>query len=427
MTRRTLLIDLDRCIGCYTCRVACKQENGLSTDVSRNEVIEIGPVGTYPDLKGYFLPLTCMHCENPPCVEACPTGASHRREDGVVLINHDDCILCEKCIKVCPYGARSISFINHRIESCNLCAQRIDEGNPPACVAHCMGQALIFGDMDDLQGELRRYLNNNGGRKINWLQEQPSHPGVIYLAPRCGTIFEMEDIFLKRYKKVEKRKETSREKTYKNILYLTWARGGIYRLLSRIWGEELDEALWGGLKNIRFGKIPQFPVLKRALSQLEKTLSESYQGTFDDLATDYFNILQNVAPYESVYRSSEGLMMQEEWEEIVKFYSDVGLRRSESMKEPEDHIALELECMGYLCNRMLQELKAQKYQEAQIKLNQQSELLDSHILRWAPSLMDKVIKLARTDFYRVLAKSTVEILRLDSRMLKKINLPKSPE
>lgn len=422
MTQQTLLIDLERCVGCYTCKVACKQENRLSTDVSRNEVFEIGPVGTYPELKGYFLPLTCMHCKNPPCVGVCPTGASYRREDGIVLINHDDCVLCERCINACPYGARSMSFINHRIESCNLCAHRIDEGKLPACVSHCIGQALIFGDSSNSQSELSKYINKNMERKIRSLEEQPAHPAVIYLSPKCGILFETKDIFLKRYKKVEKKKETSRKKLYKDLIYLTWARRNTFVLLSRIWGEEIDEPLLNCLKNISLHKFQVFPELENVYRELEEILKEKTKDDLQDFAIDYFNILQNISPYESVYRSPDGLMMQEEWEKVVQFYFNVGIRPSEEVKESEDHIAIELECMGYLCGRMLQELKAERFKEARILLSQQNELLDGYIMKWVPSMMDKVTKLAKTDFYRAMAITTIEILKLDCRILKKISL-----
>ena len=82
MTRLTMLIDVQRCIGCWSCNVACKQENSVPPEVNRNELFFVGPFGEYPDVTGYFLPRPCMHCEDAACVKDCPTGASYQNGTG---------------------------------------------------------------------------------------------------------------------------------------------------------------------------------------------------------------------------------------------------------------------------------------------------------------------------------------------------------
>ena len=426
MTRPTLLIDLERCIGCYTCKVACKQENGVAVGVDRNEVFEIGPSGEYPDIKGYFLPQPCMHCEDPPCVETCPTGASYRRDDGIVLINHDECILCEKCIKVCPYGARDFNSEINRIEGCTLCTHRIDAGGKPACVVHCMGQALIFGDMDDPQSVVFKYLKANQERKLHLLEDQGTKPKVTYLVPKCGILPEMDEILRRRHTKVKSRKRSVREKTFRKLIYLTWARGSTYRLLSRIWGYEIDNVFWDRLRNVSIPRLSEMPELDEAYRQLKKILGESRQGILKELASDYATLLGDAGPYESVHRSSKGLMMQDEWEQVLRFYAQVGLKRSNGIKEAEDHLALELECMAYLCNRMLCDLKAEINHKVRLSLEQQMALLKDHLLEWVPSFFDRVAQSAKTEFYRAMAVITLGLLKLDFKLLKETNLSKLP-
>ncbi len=188
MTRLTMLIDLQRCIGCYSCNVACKQENGVPPGIFRNELFTIGPFGEYPEVKSYFLPRPCMHCEDAACVKACPTGASYQRGDGLVLIDASKCIVCGYCSWACPYGARQVNEEAARMEGCNLCAHRVDQGLDPACVHHCMGKARMFGDLDDPDSEISKHLAANEDRVFHLLESQGTKPRVIYLAPKMGAL-----------------------------------------------------------------------------------------------------------------------------------------------------------------------------------------------------------------------------------------------
>ena len=149
--KNTLVIDLDRCSGCDSCVAACKHENQMNLGVVRNHVSAIGPTGTFPDIEMYWLPMQCQQCENPGCIEVCPTGASYRDEaTGIVLVNAEDCIGCESCLKGCPYGVRHMDPKTNTIEKCTLCYQRRNDENwEPACVHNCNCGARFFGDLDE--------------------------------------------------------------------------------------------------------------------------------------------------------------------------------------------------------------------------------------------------------------------------------------
>ena len=128
--KNTLVIDLDRCSGCDSCVAACKMENQMNLGVVRNHVSAVGPVGTFPDIEMYWLPMQCQQCENPGCIEVCPTGASYRDEEtGIVLVNAEDCIGCESCLTGCPYGVRQLNPKTNTIEKCTLCFQRKNDEN----------------------------------------------------------------------------------------------------------------------------------------------------------------------------------------------------------------------------------------------------------------------------------------------------------
>ena len=146
MTRNIIDIDLDSCIGCHSCAVVCKQENNVGLGTFYNKVLTVGPSGTYPDLEMYYLPVSCQHCDNPECVSVCPTGASYKRDDGVVLVDHSKCIGCQYCVMACPYGVLKSDRIEHKeIMKCNMCVHRSsDKKGAPMCVEKCPMQAITF-------------------------------------------------------------------------------------------------------------------------------------------------------------------------------------------------------------------------------------------------------------------------------------------
>lgn len=179
MTRKIISIDLDSCVGCHSCAVVCKQENDVNLGIYYNKVLTVGPTGEFPDLEMYYLPVACQHCENPQCVSVCPTNASYKRDDGVVLVDHSKCIGCQYCVMACPYGVRAYDSSPDKgvIEKCTLCAHLIDAGDQPACVKHCPGQARLFGDLDDSESAPAKM---NASKTTHHLKDVGNHPTVEY-------------------------------------------------------------------------------------------------------------------------------------------------------------------------------------------------------------------------------------------------------
>ncbi|MDO8597667.1 MAG: 4Fe-4S dicluster domain-containing protein, partial [Sulfuricaulis sp.] len=178
-----MVIDLKRCIGCYACQLSCKAENGTPPGVFYARVLK-QEEGTYPTLRQLFLPVLCNHCEEAPCVDACPTGASYKCEDGIVDIDPDKCVGCKTCMMACPYGnryyndqpqhyfpqgptdyekARMSGHTTDVVMKCNFCRHRLAEGKLPACVANCPTVARTFGDLDDPGSEVSRLIKERGG------------------------------------------------------------------------------------------------------------------------------------------------------------------------------------------------------------------------------------------------------------------------
>ena len=168
-----MLIDTTRCAAdCTACVAACRTENGLrdhgrpATDPQWIRKVDLRDKATGA---AHSLPVMCQHCANPPCVDVCPTGASFKRADGIVLVDRHVCIGCRYCMMACPYKARS--FVHEEVENqrphvprgigtvegCTLCVARVDAGNQPACVESCRGNgkgAMLFGDLADPASEI---------------------------------------------------------------------------------------------------------------------------------------------------------------------------------------------------------------------------------------------------------------------------------
>ena len=178
-----LVIDQERCIGCEACTVACKNENQGSVgfmrvrtqDTERKDM----PTGTFPLLRMTFMPLVCNHCSQPPCADACPVDAIEKRQDGVVVLDREACDGCRACVDACPYAAISFDEERETAEKCNLCVHRVDAGLAPFCVVCCEGQALYFGNLNDLEGETGRLASHDSSFQL--LKEQGTGPSVVYL------------------------------------------------------------------------------------------------------------------------------------------------------------------------------------------------------------------------------------------------------
>ncbi len=182
MTRYAMVIDLDKCIGCEACILACIYENDVPYNAGQRTSMNRIVTGDYPDVSVHYMHRICQHCENPPCVHVCPTGASFRREDGTVLIDHDICIGCKYCMVACPYLARYIHPQRRTPDKCTWCDHRIDRGELPACVETCPTQARIFGDLDDLESEVAQIIRSNEAFPIG--AEYGTRPRVHYIRGR---------------------------------------------------------------------------------------------------------------------------------------------------------------------------------------------------------------------------------------------------
>ncbi len=195
--RWAMLIDVNRCDrGCDACVSACIKENGL-TDHGRPETdpqwIRKVEVTDPQSKRTKSLPVMCQHCEKPPCVDVCPTGASFKRDDGIVLVDKHICIGCRYCIMACPYKARS--FVHEvltdqkesnprgkgTVEGCTMCVHRIDTGKNPACVDACStdgGKAIIFGDLANPDSEISRRVATYATQRIR--SDLGVNPGIRY-------------------------------------------------------------------------------------------------------------------------------------------------------------------------------------------------------------------------------------------------------
>jgi DMSO reductase iron-sulfur subunit len=186
MAQMSMVIDLDRCIGCESCTVACKQENNVRLGSFWTKVLKMGPYGKFPELEFYFLSVLCQHCKDPECIKVCPTGASHKREDGIVLIDKAKCIGCQYCAMACPYGVRSKNEDEGVVEKCTLCAHLVDIGEEPACVKTCIGKSRIFGDIDDPKSEVSLMIKG-AGKNLHAFADVGNHPSMSYiLSPRIA-------------------------------------------------------------------------------------------------------------------------------------------------------------------------------------------------------------------------------------------------
>lgn len=208
-----MVIDLQRCVACRACTVACKQENKTPPEIFYTSVTE-HEVGRYPNVKSIDIPSPCFHCGDPPCVPACPIEATwKRKEDGIVVVDYDKCMGIGACVTACPYGKRFMDTgLNYhktpdqfdltpspeyglnivrtagkppigKVRKCTFCLHKQDAaGNYaslPACVQTCMGKAIHFGDLNDPASQVSQELKNRKSMRIK--EEAGTKPNVYYL------------------------------------------------------------------------------------------------------------------------------------------------------------------------------------------------------------------------------------------------------
>jgi len=184
VARYAMVTDLERCVGCQACTVSCNAEWDVAAGYARTHVRPTPVAGRFPELVAGIHVAQCNHCDHPPCVEACPSGATWKGADGIVHVDRGLCIGCGYCVAACPYDARYIDPVSHKVDKCDFCAPRLERGQQPACVTTCTAHAKIFGDLEDPDSEVSRLVFLGGARRIE-TAEVAVGPNVYYLgSPR---------------------------------------------------------------------------------------------------------------------------------------------------------------------------------------------------------------------------------------------------
>lgn len=217
-----MVIDTRKCVGCSACTVACVAENKLPPGIVYRPVLE-EEYGAYPNVTRRFLPKPCMQCENPPCTPVCPVNATYKNDEGIVVINYEQCIGCRYCIVACPYSSRtfdtgqtytqdSVNLVGAvvgtgraddyeraatyeygvahgrtghddspigNVRKCHFCAHRLAVGMLPECVTTCIGRATYFGDSNDPESIVAKLIISPNVMRLK--EELGTKPRVFYL------------------------------------------------------------------------------------------------------------------------------------------------------------------------------------------------------------------------------------------------------
>lgn len=219
--RWVMAIDLRKCVGCHACTISCVAENKLPPGVVYRPVIE-EELGTYPNVSRRFIPRPCMQCDNPPCTPVCPVNATYKNEEGITVVDYEQCIGCRACLTACPYGARTSDFgytyaegtpeadgliigqsgadvyeraANYEYSrawarqghgspmgnarKCHFCLHRVKVGMLPECVTTCIGRATLFGDANDTDSVVAQFINQPNVMRLK--EELGTEPRVYYI------------------------------------------------------------------------------------------------------------------------------------------------------------------------------------------------------------------------------------------------------
>jgi molybdopterin-containing oxidoreductase family iron-sulfur binding subunit len=219
--RWVMVIDTRKCVGCHACTIACVAENKLPPGIVYRPVVE-EEIGTYPNVTRRFTPKPCMQCDEPPCVPVCPVNATYKNDEGVVVIDYEQCIGCRYCITACPYSSRTFDLGVHytqgtpvadglivgqdtaaayerapnyeygeahprtsdaspigNVRKCHFCLHRVRQGMLPECVTTCIGRATMFGDANDPDSVVTGMIAANNVIRLK--EEMGTEPRVYYL------------------------------------------------------------------------------------------------------------------------------------------------------------------------------------------------------------------------------------------------------
>lgn len=150
------VVDVRRCFGCHGCEVACKAENDVPLGHYIRQTIYHDTAKPDGGLARIMVPMACQHCEDAPCIKACPCGALHKGMGGSVQVDYDVCSGHGACKEVCPYGAIYIDPVANQAVKCHNCTHRVAVGMEPACVATCPSEAIWFGDLNDPESKVAK-------------------------------------------------------------------------------------------------------------------------------------------------------------------------------------------------------------------------------------------------------------------------------
>ena len=158
-TKPALIIDVNRCMGCQSCVIACKEQNQTPHGFFNTKITQKNH-GSFPAAWRAYEPALCRHCDDAPCISACAYDATFQLDNGIVVVDWTHCVGCGECVDACPYEARFLDPDNdNKADKCDFCITRLAKGLEPACVETCSAGARIFGDLVKPEGEFAEYLS----------------------------------------------------------------------------------------------------------------------------------------------------------------------------------------------------------------------------------------------------------------------------
>jgi len=184
-------IDTRRCFGCHACEVSCKSENDLPLGNFIRQTF-YKDIGKYPKVSRMFMPMACQHCEDAPCIKACPCGALSKETGGTVAVDYDICCGHATCVDVCPYGAIYMDPVAKQAVKCHNCYHRVENDMQPACVPTCPSKAIHFGDLNDDKSPIVLAMENakKSGELVQLRTEKNTKPRMWFAGDAPAEIEE---------------------------------------------------------------------------------------------------------------------------------------------------------------------------------------------------------------------------------------------